>query len=89
MLAIEKLAYARKWQKVKQYLYAMNVDMSLANGQESAQLAIVGIVFLNKKLLKVKVLENFEGLKKNKNSDNEVEISCRILVFEKVMSFLF
>ena len=25
----------------------------------------------------------------NKNSDNEVEISCRILVFEKVMSFLF
>ena len=39
----------KKWQKVKQYLYVMNVDMNQQNGLENVRDVIVGIVSLNKR----------------------------------------
>ena len=36
-------------------MFVMNVDMNQLNGQENAQLAIVGIAFLNKKWQRQKV----------------------------------
>lgn len=37
------------WQRVKQFLFVMSVEMSLVNGSASAQLVIAGIVFSSKK----------------------------------------
>ena len=37
------------WQRVKQFLFVMSVEMSLVNGLVSAQLVIAGIAFLSKK----------------------------------------
>ena len=44
----------KKWQKVKQYLYVMNVDMNQQNGLENVQDVIVGIVFFEQKVVESK-----------------------------------
>ena len=38
------------WQKIKRYLYVVNVEMNPANGLENVQLVTVGILFMSKKL---------------------------------------